>query len=278
MFYLYLVLSAALIPILNNFFEILRQPYSWWLVPVLFIAFFLGFVILHLIVTCIWIATANVNKPPRGTKAFRVLANITIPLLLKLARVSVKTEGAEKIPEGARMLFVCNHQHDLDPVMLLSAFPSAELGFIGKKDIYKDMPFIAKAMHRLYCLPIDRENDREALKAILKAIQFLKEDKCSIVVFPEGGTNRTEEDLLPFRNGAFKVAQKAHVPIVICALVNSKAILKNMFRRHTDVYLDVLDVIPPEQFAEQRTVEVGDRAHRILLEGLRKRKAALAAQ
>ena len=45
--------------------------------------------------------------------------------------------------------------------------------------------------------PLDRKNDREALKAILKAIQFLKEDKCSIVVFPEGGTNRTEEDLLP---------------------------------------------------------------------------------
>ena len=72
MFYLYLVLSAALIPVLNNFFEILRQPYSWWLVPVLFIAFFFGFVILHIIVTCIWIATANVNKPPRGTKAFKI--------------------------------------------------------------------------------------------------------------------------------------------------------------------------------------------------------------
>jgi len=188
MFYLYLVLSAALIPILNNFFEILRQPYSWWLVPVLFIAFFLGFVILHLIVTCIWIATANVNKPPRGTKAFRVLANITIPLLLKLARVSVKTEGAEKIPEGARMLFVCNHQHDLDPVMLLSAFPSAELGFIGKKDIYKDMPFIAKAMHRLYCLPIDRENDRAAAKTIIEASRLLKSGKVSVGLFPEGYT------------------------------------------------------------------------------------------
>ena len=119
--------------------------------------------------------------------------------------------------------------------------------------------------------------DQRADSAV-QCIQFIKEDKCSIAVFPEGGTNRTEEDLLPFRNGAFKVAQKAQVPIVICALVNSKAILKNMFRRHTDVYLDVLDVIPPEQFAEQRTVEVGDRAHRILLEGLRKRKATLAAQ
>ena len=133
-------------------------------------------------------------------------------------------------------------------------------------------------MREVICLPLDRENDREALKAILKAIQFINEDNCSIAVFPEGGTNRTEEDLLPFRNGAFKIAQKANVPIVICALVNSKAILKNMFRRHTDVYLDVLAVIPPEELEGLKTVDIGNRAHGILLEGLRKRKATLATQ
>ena len=62
------------------------------------------------------------------------------------------------------------------------------------------------------------------------------------------------------------------------ALVNSKAILKNMFRRHTDVYLDVLAVIPPEELEGLKTVDIGDRAHGILLEGLRKRKATLATQ
>ena len=252
MFYLYLVLSAALIPILNNFFEILRQPYSWWLVPVLFIAFFLGFVILHLIVTCIWIATANVNKPPRGTKAFRVL--------LKLARVSVKTEGAEKIPEGARMLFVCNHQHDLDPVMLLSAFPSAELGFIGKKDIYKDMPFIAKAMHRLYCLPIDRENDRAAAKTIIEASRLLKSGKVSVGLFPEGYTSKTCE-LLPFRNGAFKVAYRAEAPIAVCVINNTRSIPKELFWRHTEIVLNVLEVIPYDSYNDMHTVELGDKIH-----------------
>lgn len=85
---------------------------------------------------------------------------------------------------------------------------------------------------------------------------------------PRAAPNRTEEDLLPFRNGAFKIAQKANVPIVICALVNSKAILKNMFRRHTDVYLDVLAVIPPEELEGLKTVDIGNRAHGILLEGL----------
>ena len=68
------------------------------------------------------------------------------------------------------------------------------------------------------------------------------------------------------------------MPIVVCALVNSKAILKNMFRRRTDVYLDVLDVIPPEDFEKLKTIEIGDRAHAVMLDGLQKRKTSLAMQ
>ena len=131
-------------------------------------------------------------------------------------------------------------------------------------------------MRKILCLPLDRNNDREALKAILKAIQFLKEDKASIAVFPEGGTSKSGL-LQPFRNGAFKIAQKAGVPIVVCALTNTKAILKNMFRRKTDVYLDVLDVIPvSEVTANKTTAEIGDRVHKILSEGLAKRGVATA--
>ena len=131
-------------------------------------------------------------------------------------------------------------------------------------------------MRKILCLPLDRNNDREALKAILKAIQFIKEDKASIAVFPEGGTSKSGL-LQPFRNGAFKIAQKANVPIVVCALSNTKAILKNMVRRRTDVHLDVLDVIPAETVASLKTtVEIGDYAHKILSEGLAKRGVATA--
>ncbi len=96
MFYFYLVLSAVLLPVLNNFFGILRQPYSWWLVPVLFITSFFGLVLLHLAFVCVWVAFTNVNKPPKHTAAFRKLANITIPLLLKLTRVRVEVTDADR--------------------------------------------------------------------------------------------------------------------------------------------------------------------------------------
>lgn len=269
------LLGAAGIQYAINGFSVLA---CLWQFPLLTAGMMAGLVLLFLLVLFVSTLFVDPKKMLEKPSAyFRFMLNQFCRLALFLGGVRVHVTGLEQVPRKSRFMLISNHAFAFDPLIYYYAMPWADLAFLAKKESFSIF-VVAQIMREVLCLPLDRENDREALKAILKAIQFLKEDKCSIVVFPEGGTNRTEEDLLPFRNGAFKVAQKAQVPIVICALVNSKAILKNMFRRHTDVYLDVLDVIPPEQFAEQRTVEVGDRAHRILLEGLRKRKAALAAQ
>ncbi len=260
MFYVYLVASAALIPILDNFFEILRHSYSWWLVPLLFVAFFLGFAILHILITVLWILTIRTDRPVKNGAAFRAWVNLTIPLLMKLVRVSVNASGVEKVPENGRMLFVCNHQHDLDPVMILSVFPKYEIGFIGKKEIYKTMPLIGKAMHGLHSLPIDRENNREAIKTIIEAARLLKEDKASVGLFPEGYVSKSCE-LLPLRNGSLKIAYKANVPIVVCVINNTRSIPKRMFLRHTDIEFRVLSVITPEEYKDMPTVELGDRIY-----------------
>lgn len=260
MFYVYLVISAALIPILDNFFEILRHSYSWWLVPLLFIGFFLGLVIIHLLITVVWILTIRTDRPVKSRPAFRRWVNLTIPLLMKLVRVKVNAKGVDKVPENGRMLFVCNHQHDFDPVMLLSVFPDYDIGFIGKKEIYKTMPLIGKAMHGLCCLSIDRENNREAAKTIIEAVHILKEDKASIGLFPEGYVSKSCE-LLPLRNGSLKIAFKAKVPIVVCVLNNTRSIPKRMFIRHTDIELRVLSVINPDEYEGMTTVELGDIIH-----------------
>ena len=192
-----------------------------------------------------------------------------------LGGVRVHVTGLEKVPRKGRFLLISNHLFAFDPIVFYYAMPWAELAFISKTENFS-LYIVAQVMRKILCLPLDRNNDREALKAILKAIQFIKEDKASIAVFPEGGTSKSGL-LQPFRNGAFKIAQKANVPIVVCALSNTKAILKNMFRRRTDVHLDVLDVIPAETVASLKTtVEIGDYAHKILSEGLAKRGVATA--
>lgn len=261
MIYVYIVISAALIPILNNFFEILREPYSWWLVPLLFIAFFLCFLILQAAVFLISILVVNTNKPqPKNDKFFRWLLKETLPIIIFAAGVKINASGLEKLPSNTRMLFVCNHQHDFDCVVMLAMFPDSDLAFIGKKEIYKTMPFIAKVMHKLNSLPIDRENDREAAKTIIKAIKTIKDDTASIALFPEGYVSPTCE-LLPIRNGSLKIATKTEVPIVVCVVNNTREIPKNMFKRKTEVEFKLLDVIYPEDYKELNTTQIGDIIH-----------------
>ena len=269
MFYVYLVASAALIPILDNFFEILRHSYSWWLVPLLFAGFFLGLVIIHILFTVAWILTIRTDRPVKKRPAFRKWINLTVPLLMKLVRVSVNASGTEKVPEDGRFLFVCNHQHDLDPVMMLSVFPDYDIGFIGKKEIYKTMPIIGKAMHGLCGLPIDRENNREAAKTIINATHLIKNKTNSVAVFPEGYVSKSGE-LLPIRNGSLKIATKAQCEIVVCTIWGTKDIPKNLLRRKTDIYFDVLSVIDTAQ--NNQTSDLGEQIHTLMEENLNKVK------
>ena len=103
--------------------------------------------------------------------------------------MDVQLEGAQQLPKDGRFLLICNHLNILDPVLLLGCFPEAQLAFISKRE-NADMFLIGKIMHRLMCQLINRENDREALKTILKCIQMIREDQVSVAVFPEGYTSR----------------------------------------------------------------------------------------
>lgn len=270
MVYVYLVISALLVPILNNFLPILRQGYSWWLVPLLIVGGFLALSILHIIWFLLSFLFVSIKSDKeKGSRYYRFLLKHTLPLIVSLARVKINVTGmdVDKVPTDRRMLFVCNHQHDFDPVIIWSVFPNNDIGFIGKKEIYKTMPLIAKVMHKLYGLPIDRENNREAAKTIIEATKYIKEDKASIAVFPEGYTS-LQCKLLPFRNGAFKIATKPQVPIVVCTLNGTREIPKRMIWRGCTVDFKIIDVIYPEDYEGMNTNDIGEKIHNQMQEAL----------
>ena len=243
-------------------------------VPVFFAGSFLALVLLFLLVvliSCLFVDPKKLLEKPSGY--FRFLLNEFCRLALALGGVHVNVTGLEKVPRDGRFLLVSNHRFAFDPLVFYSSMPWADLAFLSKKENFSIF-VVAQIMRKVLCLPVDRNNDRESLKSILKAIQFIKDDKASIAVFPEGRTNRTADPLLPYRCGVFKIAQKANVPIVICSLVNSRAILRNMFRKHTEVWLDVLDVIPAEELAGKTTIEVGERVHAVMEAGVVRREQA----
>ena len=88
-------------------------------------------------------------------------------------------------------------------------------------------------------------------------------------VYPEGTRSKSGE-LLEFHNGVFKIAQKAGVPIVVVALRGTENISKNYIRRRTDIYHDIVDVIPAEEVKALKSDEIGTRVKTALLEKLGK--------
>ena len=238
-----------------------------WKPLLMFLGSFVAINVLYLLV--MWLIGLPVKAAPRARQSeiCRVAGVSICSFILGHCWTRVHTEGLENLPKDSRFLLVSNHRFAFDPLVFYSSMPWADLAFLSKKENFSIF-VVAQIMRKVLCLPVDRNNDRESLKSILKAIQFIKDDKASIAVFPEGGTNKTDAPLLPYRSGVFKIAQKANVPIVVCSLVNSRAILHNMFRKHTEVWLDVLDVVPAEELAGKTAIEVGERVHAVMEAGI----------
>lgn len=262
---IYAVIAAVSALLLDVPFEVFGQSYSWWLVPVIITGSFIALIILHCIVLTISVLAVNLNKPARDTNFFRMLVNTFLRVALPILRVKVHTTGLEKIPEDEPFLMVCNHIHDLDPAVFYYAVPDARLAFIAKREVRDILPFIYKALHKLSGLPIDRENNREAAKTIINATRLIKEKTNSVVVFPEGYVSKSGE-LLPIRNGALKIATKAQAKIVVCTLWGTKDIPKNLLKRKTDIYFDVLDVI--DTVENPHTAELGEQITATMLKSI----------
>lgn len=178
--------------------------------------------------------------------------------------------GAEKIPKDERFLFVANHRSLFDPLALFHAMRAYNLAYISKPSNMK-LPVLGAIAAGACFLPIDRTNDREALKTILCAADYLKQNICSICIFPEGTRSKTR-DLLPFHHGSFKIAQRAHVPLVIAAVSGTDLVKKNILRRRTDVYISILEVIPADEVKARTTAELSDHAREIIAAALKERE------
>ena len=214
----------------------------------------------------LWAACAlvDISKPQEhDSKFYRVLTNLIIEAVMMVARVRVHTSGLEKTPKEGRFLLVCNHLNDSDPALLLRFFRKSQLAFISKKE-NSTMFIVGKVMHKILCQMINRENDREALKTILKCIQLIKDDEVSVAVFPEGGI-KGNNLLNPFRPGVFKIAQKANVPIVVCTLWGSQDVFKNLAKlKPTDVDLHLVGVIPAEELKGVTAVDISNRVRAMM--------------
>ena len=242
---------------------------NWlWMIPVLSLGFTLLGVLLAFLLLLFLASIVDLKKEQQDdSKLYRKTVELYLQSALPPLRWHIKANGMEKVPESGRFLLVCNHVSLADPVVLLRVFTGKQLAFISKKE-NQSMFLVGKVMHKMLCQPIDRENDKAALKTIIRCIQILREDKASVAVFPEGYIHE-DKKLHHFRSGVFKIAKKTEVPIVVCTLKNSRDAISNLLHhRRTDMEVSVLQTIQPEDYKDLNTVELGEKIYKLMAEDL----------
>ena len=208
----------------------------------------------------------------KDSRFYRFMIDLAAAVGCWGARLRLHVTGKELLPENKCILYVGNHVSNFDPIITWHAFPQAKLSYISKASNFK-IPWFGRFIRRCCFMDIDRENPRNAIVTINRAAELLKKQEVSIGVYPEGTRSKTAE-LLPFHNGVFKIAQKANVDIAVISLTGTEKIHKNFPRRRTDIYVDVLEIIPAEQIKGVKTDVIGNRVEALLRENKRKREDA----
>jgi 1-acyl-sn-glycerol-3-phosphate acyltransferase len=132
----------------------------------------------------------------------------------------VSRDRPEKAPIEPT-IFIANHGSYLDP-------PAAYLNIhqpfrtLAKKELTK-IPFYARIV-KSSCILIDRKDDasrKEGVDAMKEALELGE----SILIYPEGSQNRTQNPLKDFYDGAFRLAIETGKPIQVIATINASSLL-----------------------------------------------------
>ncbi len=141
-------------------------------------------------------------------------------LSAKLFGISIEVIGRENYSSSQHYLVISNHAGMADIPLMLGTM-DLNLRFVAKEELGK-IPVFGWAMKQGGYVMIKRGQSREALKSLLEATQVLKSGR-SVHIFPEGTRSATGE-MLPFKRGAFLVAQRGGAPLLPVTIIGSNLI------------------------------------------------------
>jgi len=145
------------------------------------------------------------------------------PLIMLLIGIRLKVVGKERIKKEKTYVFVSNHLCWIDTISNASATPQPAK-FLAKSEL-KKFPVFGFMVNMLGVM-VDR-NDKESRD---RSFQILINELGignSIFIYPEGTRNRTPDLLKEFKDGAFRAAIVAQVPIAWQVLIGVKELNKN---------------------------------------------------
>lgn len=194
--------------------------------------------------------------------------------ILFIAGTKVTIIGEENVPADEAVLYIGNHKSFFDIVITYTRCKRLT-GYVSKLSM-KKIPLLSIWMTRLHCLFLNRDDIREGLKTILVGIENIK-NGISMCIFPEGTRNATDELMLPFKEGSFKMAEKTGCAIIPMAITGSAEIFENHAPRlkPSHVILEYGKPIYPNELDKETRKKLGAHCQGIIREMLEKHAAMI---
>ena len=167
-----------------------------------------------------------------------------------------KIEGRELIDPNKTYVMVSNHQSYFDIFAVFGLFTFFK--WVSQEQIFK-IPFVGWNMYLNQYVKVVRGN-LSSIKQMLKDCRAWLDRGVSIMLFPEGTRSETGE-MGPFRDGAFRLAIEAGVPILPIVIDGTFEVLpkgRNILNFTTPIRLKVLPPVDSRPFSKNA---IGLRDH-----------------
>ena len=172
-----------------------------------------------IIVVPVYVCIFNFFSGARAPHAAHRVSQVWARVLFIAFLIRVKVRGSELIDKNRSYVFISNHRSQLD-IPLLARSCRNTFRFLAKAELTK-IPLLGYIIKNLY-LTVKRKDAHDRQRSMEKMKRSLEEG-ISIVIYPEGTRNRTDAPLLDLRDGAFRLAIEAQVPLAVLTIQNMTA-------------------------------------------------------
>ena len=162
-------------------------------------------------------------------------------------KVIVRKDPAVK--ENEPYVFIANHQNSYDVITICKAALPGVIT-IGKKSL-KWIPIFGQIYWLSGNILIDRKNSGKAKGTLDTAAKMIAKKRTSVWFFPEG-TRSYGRGLLPFKQGAFKLAKTTNEPVV---MVTASNLHKKVKWNRWNNGIVLVDISAPQILSDEKTTK-----------------------
>ena len=131
--------------------------------------------------------------------------------------IDLTIEGLENVPASGPLLFVANHVHNADPILLEMAI-TRPVHFMAKRELFRN-PVLAWLLRRAGAFPVDRGRPD---RAAIRHAEALLAQGIAVGMFPEGTRSKSGR-LQPAFPGAGLIAVRSGAVILPAAIIGTES-------------------------------------------------------